>query len=221
MTFLRRLTVLGVTFAALFFVCGCGGYGACEFWGTAGSGEDFYYCWQGEEREFCESAEGPGLNVAFHENKQCKAIGYENHCTDEEVAPGIEDKWTAAAACSEAEPPVGREPGSGTGEGECLVGTWDTDPNPTCLDQFSTYTLRSDGSAITYTPECTGQCNKQDNFVEFTWTSDSEFSGTLTLTYGRTVTCGQERNLPEQTVSTAFTCNETTAVVDGVTWHRK
>ena len=34
-------------------------------------------------------------------------------------------------------------------------------------------------------------------------------------------TCGQEQNLPDQTVSVAFTCSDTIAVVDGVSWHRR
>ena len=119
---------------------------------------------------------------------------------------------TVAGGCDLLKPPA---------NGRMFSGTWDTAPNPSCMDQYSTVTFNSDGTGITYTPECTGQCQKSQNYVELTWSASSEFTGTLTMTYGRTVTCGQEQSLPDQTVTPSFTCDATTLEVDGVMWTRR
>lgn len=196
---IRRLSVLAFTTQL-----------SCGIWPTAcefkNNGE--YYCWKNEYQDFCESGDG-----IWHENTSCKELGYTYHCTADEVAPGIQDEWTVADGCDRSQAPPQT--------GECLVGTWDTAPNPSCMDQYSTVAFNSDGTGITYTPECTGQCQKSQNYVELTWSASSEFSGTLTMTYSRTVTCGQEQSLPDQTVTPSFTCDATTLEVDGVMWTRR
>lgn len=186
---------------------------SCGIWPTAceftNNGE--YYCWKNEYQDFCESGGGE-----WYQNTSCKDLGYTNRCTSEEVAPGIQDEWTVADGCDRSEEPPPRPQ-----NGECLVGTWDAPPNPNCGGQFTTIVFDADGTGTTFTPECTGQCSKSQNTTDLEWSTSSEFSGTLTMTYGRTVTCGVERDLPPLTVSPSFTCNDTTAVIDGVNYTRQ
>lgn len=93
---LRGLSVLGVVLAlsltscdSLFTLPAC----TFEFDGR-------YYCWQDEYQDFCEAGGG-----TFYADYDCEDLGYTYHCTEEEVAPGLEDKWTVASGCDESEPP--------------------------------------------------------------------------------------------------------------------
>lgn len=206
----------------LALLAGCTPRNSCEFWssGTGGSSER-YYCWADEYRDFCESDGGP-IQSAFFADQSCADLGYVYQCTQDEIGEGaLQDEWTAGPNCDSSVPPDGRTPGSGGSDGPCLVGIWATNPIDTCLGQVSTLTFGSDGTGITNTPECTGQCALSDSFVELTWSADGEAAGTLTMTYGRTVTCGQENPADSVTISSSFSCEGGSATIDGTPWNRQ
>jgi hypothetical protein len=216
---MKRMAQISTTLAVLAALTGCSS-NSCEFW-SIDAANPTYYCWQGEARDFCEAGGGGPVNSAYHEGQTCADLGYANQCTQDEIGEGaLQDQWTSGSSCDSTIPPVGRTPGGGEG-GPCLVGTWDTDPHANCLDQFSTTTYAADGTGIVFTPECTGLCAKEDNFVEITWSTDTDDAGTLTLTYGRTVSCGIDNPAPPLTVSVPFTCDSNTAAIDGLPWHRR
>ncbi|MFT7519226.1 MAG: hypothetical protein ACI9MC_001366 [Kiritimatiellia bacterium] len=140
----RTLLLATTRILAICLLNGCGATGACEFWSTGGGGiSERYYCWNGEDRDFCESA--AVLNVAYHAGQKCQALGYSNRCSQSEMGEAaLQDQWTSSPGCDSSSPPIGRTPGAGGGDGGDV----------SCTDSMKICAELTNGSVEAFQNEC-------------------------------------------------------------------
>lgn len=109
----------------------------------------------------------------------------------------------------------GRTPRPEPAGDDCLVGVWDALGG--CNGEADTMFLEANGTGEVQTVDCSGVCEKDTNVVWFDWEATED---TLVLDYGDGITCGYSNPLDQQ-VSVAYSCSDTTLVIDGVTWSRR
>jgi hypothetical protein len=143
----RATSILLVAWPVL-LLGACTSGGACEFWSTGGDGiTEQYYCWNGEEQDFCESA--GGIESAYHQGKRCDDLGYGYECTQAEMGEGaLQEQWTSAPSCDTSNPPVGRTPGEGGGDG-----------GSSCTDGYGICSQLNSGDVTAFQQECEGAGN--------------------------------------------------------------
>jgi hypothetical protein len=114
------------------------------------------------------------------------------------------------------------EPGAaaGNGGGGSIVGTWVTDPSPSCNNQISRRTFNSSGTGRIHTPECTGAypgCTLSNTWIDYSW---SVSGSSLSLAYGTSSTCG-ESGYYDHSETKSFSISGDTLTLDGTPWYRE